>query len=479
MQGINGLILAINEANTPLCDEQVEKLAERTGFARMIATGDETPEKISKLMEFAKKHGAQDVIYLTEETQVYDVQCGLDEDFGGDFRSITVLPEAFYRADFARIKEADAQATPQPQVASQPQPQLQPQPQPAPQKAPQQKAQPAAQADQKDVYLLIVPTNLPLIGTKQFIQKALSSMPANSEFIVPVPSAGTSVNPRHQITNGTVSQAIWSLCQNRNGCKQHQDPTIASSSWYSCVVPKDKGFNGALYYKLLNVQKAVNKKYVIVSSKAVCSAAATYGFKVVEVAGEFPNPGNNQKIFDVVTKLFDKYTGLLKDSESLEKYAKDKKLGQAPEKWEPAADDAAILTIIQEIYAVSKGKRDPTKNTLDGDGALSSKAYKNFIAALGELIPARDKDLAKEWVKDTVIGEYALEAGKALKNAYDKVKPQDKSQADKTYTHKQRQDDQEKKIQWNNEQVQYLIVSCAEFQGLKNFFDKGFYLVAE
>ena len=181
----------------------------------------------------------------------------------------------------------------------------------------------------------------------------------------------------------------------------------------------------------------------------------------------------------MVTKLFDKYTGMLKYHDSLDKYAKAKKLRQAPEKWEPAADDAAILTIIQEIYAVSKGKKDPTKNTFDGDSAMSNKSYKDFIAALGELIPERDKELAKEWVKDTVIGEYAIEAGKALKNAYNKIKPQDKQSVDKTYTHKQKQDDQEKKLQWNNEQVQYLLVSCDEFQGLKNYFDKGFYLVNE
>jgi hypothetical protein len=53
------------------------------------------------------------------------------------------------------------------------------------------------------------------------------------------------------------------------------------------------------------------------------------------------------------------------------------------------------------------------------------------------------------------------------------------SKDDKTYTHKQKQDDQEKKIQWSNVQIQYLLVNSDDFQKIKNYFDKGFYLVKE
>ena len=484
----NGIVIAINESGSKFCKDQVLKLSDSLDYNFYIEETKETSEKISELFESAIEKGFKHIVYLTEESLVTDVELGLKEDFGHLVESITVYPENFYRVNIERLREAPAPQTPSNQVpkpgqnAAQQKPLM---PKQAPQKTTTQQPQkpvnqPETPGQVANSFLFIVPTNIPLIGTKAIVQKAVASAKGNLDYMVPVPSAGTSISPKTQLTNGTVARAIWSLHQDRSGCKRIDDETLASSTWYSCVVNKNQNFNGAFYYKLLNYQKAKNKVYTIISSKEVCLAAQSYGFKTIPICENIPNEGNNQKIFKDTIDIFDKYTKLFKDSESLNKYASEKKLDQCPEKWEAAADDQAILTILEEIYAISKGKKDPTKSNYGSDTGLSGKGLSDFMKALGELIPERDKELAKEWVKDTIVGEYIMDAGKAVKKAYDHMKPTaGQPKDDKTYTHKQKQDDQAKKIQWSNVQIQYLLVNSDDFQKIKNYFDKGFYLVKE
>jgi len=478
MENSIGIVIAINESSSDMCEDQVKKLADEFNYDFYTEYNTETSDKIKELMESAHSEGFRNIVYLTEESQVNDIQAGLEEDYSHMFESILVLPENFHRLNFSQLKEA----VPAPQTAQVPvQPVQQPvrnQPvQPTPVR------QPVSGKPERG-FLFIIPTNLPLIGTKDIIQKALKIMKGNHKaYIVPVPSTGTSVNPKTQITNGTVARAVWSLQQDKGGCELIEDTTIASSTFYSCLAHKDKNFNGSIFYKIQNYQKVHNIDYVIVSSKEICDAADTYGMTTYPVCENIPNEGNNQKIFGVVTTLFNKFTTLFKNKDSLDKYAKEKKLGQCPETWQPASDDKAILTIIEEIYAVSLGKKDPLKNSLmkGSDGALSNTGYQDFINALGALIPERDKELAKEWVKDTVVGEYVLDGAKAIKNAYNQLNkdknPSTGEKGDKTYTHKQKQVDQEIKFNWTNLQVQYLLVNSEDFQNIKNYFDKGFYLV--
>lgn len=465
----DGVIIAINESQTPMCLAQVSKLAEHYGFDAFIEDGRfESPEAISELVESAREDGYRHVIYLTEESQVTDVQEGLKEDFAGKFNTITVLPENFYRAAIGRLREVDVKTTSEPIMAAPvAQAPIAPKPAVVTKQAPA--AKPQAVPTQK--FLFIVPTNVPVVGTKAIVEKALAAMPGEARYLAPVPSVGTEINPKTQLTNGTTAKAIWSLASKK--INKIDDVNLQAPSWYSCLVPKEKNFNGAFYYKLqVSQQKEQNPcVYTIVSSKEVCAVAASYGFKTISICSQVPNQGANEKVFKASNDLIEKYTKLLKDKNALIEYAKKKNLGQVPKDWKPAQDDLAILTIIQEIYEISHGKKDPTKNNLADDRGLGAN-YKGFIAALGALIPERDKELAQEWVKDTVVGEYALEAGKAMKKAYDHLKSKDsvaKREPEKKI--------EKPEINWGDNQVLYVLVNTEDFQGLKNYFDKGFHLV--
>lgn len=391
----NGIIIALNESGerNRIQETQLHHLSQDTGYDYATPHLRETAENLTDLVHSALREGYTRLIYVTDPDFVGAIETGLREDFGHLFEDISCVPAVYDAVPLRRFREA-------PQAQAQPQPQAAPQPAQQPQQAPQP-AQAPAPAAAGLVEVFMVPTNIPLQGTKQLLFEVANKVP-----VLWVPTAhqksGQWLNQEYlkDAVAKITGKAILAEAQNVN---IESAQAFASEIASNLALLKKTG-SSVLIHTSQYYGSILQSYGLLPYIKGQQAVAGKHYYAIYSAANSFPDSSKN----NVAAQICSEIAKVAFD----EKVPFDESVLKGKPEYKPDELDKALVYFIGYRKVFEEGQMDFSSVKTADSKAAAEKVKK----ALGAFINKNDVEAANMAI-DYAGFSLVTDVAKAVKNA--------------------------------------------------------------